>query len=177
MSSSLLSAIIGISIIVSGNSHHGFLMKMNGDYQENNRVRGFEMHTTIKDQNPLFKLINLDTTGTKSSFYIKDFVNSNNTPSLSIGSNITWGEYNNPRGWRFKWGYTYGLVKGYTPPIIYQDDCNEIKASIAPYALGWVNFSVKLYPKKDVRAGLDVNCAPAACGWQFGINYNWGKNK
>jgi hypothetical protein len=93
MPSSLLSAIIGFSMILSGHSHHGFLLPMKGEYQENNRLQGVEFSTNFKDPNPLWKFLDLcglhvNINNTKSSFYYKNFINSNYGPSESVGVNV-----------------------------------------------------------------------------------------
>lgn len=68
-----------------------------------------------------------------------------------------------------------GVVKGYVPQILYQDDEVEIKPDWAPYALAWGSFGIKLHKKYPIYVGADINAVPTAFGWQSKLTFekNW----
>jgi len=166
--SGLLGLITAVSIILDGHSKH----LMSGDYQENNRITGFEIATTIED--PFSKKF-LDIKNSKVSFYFKSFINSLDKHSQTIGGNIHWWEHDNSFGWKFKVGYSIGLVRGYPKAPIYQDRVNTINTEIAPYAMLWANFSMKLHPKLPIELGVDFNTTGLASGYQPKLTFekNW----
>lgn len=155
MASSLLGLITGISLILNGSSYH-FSDK---DYQEKNQNKGIEVSTNLSDT--FFK-------DSEVSFYYKQFVNSFNQNSETIGANVKLIKFKN-KFLRLNLGYTGGLVKGYDPTTIYQDDSNQVDAATTPYLLCWTHFAIQPLPKVPLLIGADFNCAATACGWQSKI--------
>ncbi len=155
MVSGFLETIIGISFILNGGTTHFD----GGKYQERNQIKGVEISTNIAA--PFSE-------NSETSFYYKELINSFDQKSATIGSNVKLIKIKKGPI-RLDLGYTIGLIKGYTPPVIYQDGDNEIKAVIAPYLLGWAHFAIQ--PIKDIPLliGADFNCALPACGWQSKI--------
>lgn len=167
MGSSLLGLITAVSIIINGSSKHF----IKGDYQEKNEIHGVEISTTIED--PISRQIGIK--DSETSFYYKKFINSFDQPSETIGANVKWFKFDSPF-LKIDMGYTLGLVKGYDPPIIYQDGTNIIKAEIAPYLMGWTNISIRPLPKtrfEPITIGTDINCALTACGVQYKVNWDF----